>query len=140
MTPRYDRGAGRIRTSPAFVESPKDAKLCDAVAIARGSGSNGPTMLPDALVPTIDGPNGPPSSRVYMRDLDLEIETRVCEIADDGDPHFPPVISVSPDHRRFALVTRRVKDNATHVHLAEHDNRQWHATPLSDLPGTDTRI
>ena len=82
----------------------------------------------------------PPTSRVYMRDLDLEIENRVCEIADDGDPHFPPVISVSPDHRRFALVTRRVTDNATHVYLAEHDNRQWHANPLSDMPGTDARV
>ena len=82
----------------------------------------------------------PPSARLYLRDLDLDVEHRISDIADDGDPHAQPVISVSPDQRRFALVTRRVFDDATAVHLAQHDGRQWRNEPLTQIPGTSLRI
>jgi hypothetical protein len=82
----------------------------------------------------------PASSRLYMRDMDLGVEHRISEITDDGDPQFPPVISVSPDQRRFALVTRRAAEDATHVHLAHHDGREWRATPLTQVAGTRLRI
>jgi hypothetical protein len=82
----------------------------------------------------------PPSSRLYLKDLDLDIEHRISDIADDGDPHIQPVISVSPDQRRCALVTRRVFDDATAVHLAQHDGRQWRSEPLTQVPGTSLRI
>ncbi len=82
----------------------------------------------------------PAASRLYLKDLELEVEHRLSDIKDDGDPHFPPVISVSPDQRRFALVTRRVGDEVTSVHLAHHDGRQWETRPLTDVPGTDSRI
>ena len=79
-------------------------------------------------------------ARLYMKDLELGVELRICEIADDGDLQYPPVISVSPDQRRFALVTRRSADDATHVHLAHHDGRQWRATPITQVPGVRLRI
>jgi Tol biopolymer transport system component len=82
----------------------------------------------------------PPASRLYLKDLELGIEHRICEITDDGDPAFPPVISVSPDQRRFALVTRRSAEDATHVHLAHHDGRAWQATPVTQVPGVNLRI
>lgn len=82
----------------------------------------------------------PAASRLYLKDLELEVEHRLSEIKDDGDPHFPPVISVGPDQRRFALVTRRVADEVTSVHLAHHDGRQWETRPLTDVPGTGSRI
>lgn len=82
----------------------------------------------------------PASSRLYMRDMDLGVEHRICEISDDGDPAFPPVISVSPDQRRFALVTRRAAENATHVHLAHHDGREWQATPVTQVAGVTLRV
>jgi len=75
-----------------------------------------------------------------MHDMDLGVEHRICEIADDGDPGFPPVISVSPDQRRFALVTRRTAENATHVHLAHHDGREWQATPVTQVAGVTLRV
>ena len=90
----------------------------------------GPTML-------IADPAG---SRLYLKDLELDVEHRIGEISDDGDPHFQPVISVSPDYQRFALVTRRVLDGAVHVHMAQHDGRAWQMTPLSEMPGTSIRI
>ncbi|MDB5324000.1 MAG: hypothetical protein JWN40_5631 [Phycisphaerales bacterium] len=82
----------------------------------------------------------PAGSRLYLKDLDLDVELRIGEIANDGDPHFQPIISVSPDYRRFALVTRRVLDNATHVHMAQHDGRAWQVSPLSEMPGASIRI
>jgi hypothetical protein len=82
----------------------------------------------------------PASSRVYLRDLELGVEPPVCEISDDGDPHFPPVISVSPDHRRMAVVTRRVGEGVTRVQLALHEGRTWEARPLTEAPGTALRI
>lgn len=82
----------------------------------------------------------PASLRLYLKDLELGVEHRLCEIADDGDPHFPPVISVSPDQRRFALITRRVREEATYVHLAHHDGRQWETRPLTQVPGVSLRI
>jgi hypothetical protein len=51
-----------------------------------------------------------------------------------------PVISVSPDQRRFALVTRRAADAATHVDLAHHDGREWRATPITQVPGIHLSI
>jgi hypothetical protein len=77
----------------------------------------------------------PASARLYMRDMDLGVEHRICEITDDGDPRLPPVISVSPDQRRFALVTRRAAEDATRVHLAHHDGRDWRATPVTQVAG-----
>jgi hypothetical protein len=82
----------------------------------------------------------PAGSRLYLKDLDLDVELRIGEIADDGDPHFQPIISVSPDYHRFALVTRRVLDGATHVHMAQHDGRAWQVSPLSEMPGMSLRI
>jgi hypothetical protein len=82
----------------------------------------------------------PAGSRLYLKDLELDVEHRIGEIADDGDPHFQPIISVSPDYQRFALVTRRVLDDATHVHMAQHDGRAWQMTPLSEMPGMSIRI
>lgn len=82
----------------------------------------------------------PGASRLYLKDLELDVEHRLSEIKDDGDPHFPPFISVSPDQRRFALVTRRARDEVTSVQLAHHDGRQWETHPLTNVPGTDSRI
>jgi len=82
----------------------------------------------------------PASSRLYIKDLDLDIEHRVSEIADDGDPQFPPVISLSPDVQRLAVVTRQVSDNVTRVQMAHHDGRAWETHPLSEMPGVSTRI
>jgi hypothetical protein len=82
----------------------------------------------------------PPGSRLYLMDLDLDVELRIGEIADDGDPHFQPVLSVSPDYRRFAVVTRRVLDGVTRVQMAQHDGRAWQLSPLSEMPGTGIRI
>jgi Tol biopolymer transport system component len=82
----------------------------------------------------------PAASRLYLKDLDLGVEHRVCEITDDGHPQFSPVIAVSPDQRRFALVTRRSAENATHVDLAHHDGRAWQSTPVTQVPGVNLRI
>jgi hypothetical protein len=82
----------------------------------------------------------PRAARLYLKDLELEVEHRLCDMTDDGDPHFPPVLSVSPDQRRFALVTRRVGDEVTRVLLAHHDGRQWETRPLTDVPGTGLRV
>jgi hypothetical protein len=82
----------------------------------------------------------PAGSRLYLKDLELDVEHRIGEISDDGDPHFQPIISVSPDYQRFALVTRRVLDDVTRVHMAQHDGRAWQMTPLSEMPGTSIRI
>jgi dipeptidyl aminopeptidase/acylaminoacyl peptidase len=82
----------------------------------------------------------PAGSRVYLRDPHLEIEHTVCALADDGDPHFPPAIAASPDGRRFALVTRRVEDEVTQVHLVHHDGRQWRASYLTDVPSAWARV
>jgi hypothetical protein len=82
----------------------------------------------------------PPGSRLYLKDLELDVEHRIGEISDDGDPHFQPIISVSPDYQRFALVTRRTVDGATHVQMAQHDGRAWQMTPLSEMPGLSIRI
>jgi hypothetical protein len=82
----------------------------------------------------------PAGSRLYLKDLELDVEHRIGEITDDGDPHFQPVISVSPDYQRFALVTRRALDSATHVQMAQHDGRAWQMTPLSEMPGMSIRI
>jgi hypothetical protein len=82
----------------------------------------------------------PASSRLYMRDMDLGVEHRISEITDDGDATLPPVISVSPDQRRFTLVTRRKGENATHVDLAHHDGREWRATPLTQVAGVTLGI
>jgi hypothetical protein len=82
----------------------------------------------------------PATSRLDLKDLDLGVDHRVCEITDDGHPDLPPVISVSPDQRRFALVTRRSNEDATHVHLAHHDGRAWQATPVTQVPGVNLRI
>jgi hypothetical protein len=82
----------------------------------------------------------PAGATLVMKDLELGVEHRICEISDDGDPQFPPVISVSPDQRRLALVTRRSAENATHVHLAHHDGREWQATPITQVPGVGLRI
>jgi hypothetical protein len=78
--------------------------------------------------------------RLYLKDLGLGVEHPVAPIADDGDPHFPPAISVSPDQRRFAVVTRQVEHNLTRVHLAHHDGRQWQAQELTQVPGTAVRV
>jgi hypothetical protein len=77
---------------------------------------------------------------LYLKDLELEVEHRVAELSDDGDPHFPPILSVSPDHRRFAVVTRRVEETLTRVHIAHHDGGAWVAEELSAVPGTSLRI
>lgn len=82
----------------------------------------------------------PAHSRLYLKDLELDVEHRLAEISDDGDPHFPPAISVSPDQRRFALVTRRVSDEVTSVHLAHHDGRRWETRPLTQIPGVSLRV
>ena len=82
----------------------------------------------------------PASSRLYLKDLDLGVEHRICEITDDAQPASPPVIALSPDHRRFALVTRRAAANATHVDLAHHDGGAWQSTPVTQVPGVALRI
>jgi hypothetical protein len=82
----------------------------------------------------------PATSRLYLKDLDLGVEHRISEIADDGDPHFAPVLSVSFDQRRFAMVTRRVNEGTTYVHLAHHDGRHWKMHPLTEVPGASLRV
>jgi Tol biopolymer transport system component len=82
----------------------------------------------------------PTAARVYLNDLDLGVEPTVCEITDDGDPHFPPVLAVSPDARQIAVVTRRVGDDVTRVQLARHDGRAWTAAVLTEISGTSLRI
>ncbi len=82
----------------------------------------------------------PHGQRLYFRDIDQAADYDVGPLDVDGDPHFPPVISISPDVRRFALVTRKVLDHCTRVHLGQHDGQAWEIHPLSDLPGTSIRI
>lgn len=82
----------------------------------------------------------PASARLYLKDLDLGVEHRICEMVDDAQPASRPVIALSPDHRRFALVTRRANENATHVDLAHHDGGAWQSTPVTQVPGVALRI
>jgi dipeptidyl aminopeptidase/acylaminoacyl peptidase len=83
----------------------------------------------------------PAASRVYLRDLrlDVEHEHTVCDLADDGDPHFPPAISASPDGRQFVVTSRRVREKTTRVDLAHHDSGRWRASHLTDIPSAWVR-
>lgn len=78
--------------------------------------------------------------RLYFRDMELGVDSRIAELSDDGDPHFPPVLSVSPDQRRLAFVTRRVEENLTRVYVAQHDGRTWRAEEMTRVPGASLRI
>jgi hypothetical protein len=80
------------------------------------------------------------SRRLYLKDFELGVEHRIAGLNDDGDPHFAPVISLSPDQRRFAVVTRRVEESLTRVHIAHHDGGAWVAEELTAVPGTSLRI
>lgn len=82
----------------------------------------------------------PASQRLYLHDLQLDTAHTLAPLEDDGDPHFPPALSISPDARRLVFTARRVNDGVTRVHLAHHDGRQWHASLLTEIPGTALRV
>lgn len=80
------------------------------------------------------------NKRLYLRDLETKVEHTLTDLADDGDPHFPPVICVAHDFARFAIVTRSVLEGWTRVHLARRDGDNWTIDHLTDLPGVSIRV
>ncbi|HSI31949.1 MAG TPA: hypothetical protein VK986_00035, partial [Tepidisphaeraceae bacterium] len=93
------------------------------------------------LAPTLLIVANPATNRLYKRDVTTGHDQTVADLSDDGDPHFPPVLSVSPDGRRFMLVTRRIQDGWTRVQTGVRDGAgAWALRHLTDLPGVSIRV
>lgn len=82
----------------------------------------------------------PQSKRLYLHDLQLDIQHGVAPLEDDGDPHFPPALSISPDAKRIVFSERSVNDGVTRAFLAHHDGARWKSSLLTEVPGTALRI
>ncbi len=61
---------------------------------------------------------------------------RLTKINDDGDPHFPPRLAVSPDGARLAFTSRNVRENVTQVWVLEAAGPKL----LTKVPGADAHV
>lgn len=62
-------------------------------------------------------------------------ETKIADLHDDGDPLFPPKISVSPDGNRIAFTSRRTDENLSRVWVATVSNGRWSSALISEYAG-----
>lgn len=74
-------------------------------------------------------------------DVATGAEQQLAPIDDDGDPHFPPRIAVSPDGTRIALTCRRVRDDVTEVWIVRRDEgAAVQSSLVTQIPGSAVRV
>lgn len=75
------------------------------------------------------------SSLVRMISLPGGSETKIADMHDDGDPLFPPKISISPNGNRIAFTSRRTDENKSRIFVATRESGRWSSALLAEYPG-----
>jgi dipeptidyl aminopeptidase/acylaminoacyl peptidase len=77
------------------------------------------------------------ASSAFLRIIGIRTgcEAKIADLNDDGDPLFPPQITISPDGNRIAYTTRRTDENISRLWVANRDRKDWDNMLLVYIPG-----